>query len=97
MCANLWVSLGILLLTASGNACRPPNVGAAASAADFGLSSESTPWPINATDKRGRAILRINMAGGLPGVPGKQTGGRIAPATGGSAGPTTIGWIGCER
>src|SRR5262249_3766027 len=62
----------MLLLTASGNACRPSKVGAAASAADLGLSSESTPWPMNATDKSGRAIPRINIAGGFPCVPANK-------------------------
>src|ERR1700751_316565 len=53
--------------TGSGNARSPSTVVAAASAAGFGLSSESTPWPMNTADNRGRAILRINMKGGLPG------------------------------
>src|SRR6202012_3007315 len=66
--ANVWGSLGILLPTGSGSVCRPSTAGAADSAADLGLSSDSTPWPMNATDNRGRGILRINMAGGLPDV-----------------------------
>ncbi|GLV10817.1 hypothetical protein MyChFU_41370 [Mycobacterium intracellulare subsp. chimaera] len=59
-------SLGMLLLTESGNACKPSTAGAAAWAADLGLSSELTPCPMNATDNRGRAILLITMAGVLP-------------------------------
>ncbi|BBY01222.1 hypothetical protein MSEO_17210 [Mycobacterium seoulense] len=53
-------------LTEFGNACKPSTAGAAAAAADLGLSRELTPWPMNATDSNGRAILRITMAGDYP-------------------------------
>ena len=55
-----------LLPTGSGSDRRPSTAGAAASAADLGLSSESIPCPMNAVDNRGRAILRISMLGAYP-------------------------------
>src|SRR6516162_8971142 len=56
----------MLLPTGSGKARRPSTVGAAASAAGLGLSSEAIPWPMNTADNRGLAILRNNMTAGLP-------------------------------
>jgi hypothetical protein len=99
ICATVWGSLGILLPTGSGNACKPPTAGAAASAADLGLSSELTPWPMNATDNSGRAILRITMPAWLPGRSSNKPPltDLIDPAAGGSAGLTAIWWIVCER
>ena len=49
----------------------------------MGLRNVSTPWPMNTADSRGRAILRINMAGVFPACP-VQTG----PA----GNPSYAGW-----
>jgi hypothetical protein len=57
----------MLLPSGSGNDRKPSTAGAAAYAAGLGLSNEFTPWPMKAADNMGRAILRINMIGGLPG------------------------------